>query len=86
MRANVSNLIQMAREMNLEIQNLNTQRGRYFGTVLGINNFGILIASRANAAVIVQIGDMTNLVERPKTGDQLSVSYDNGKCEIKIRA
>lgn len=84
-RANASHLGQIAEGMDLEIQSLNTERGRYFGTVLHANNFGILIGNRSKAAVIVPLFDMISLVERPQPGDQLMVTYRNGKCEIRIR-
>jgi divalent metal cation (Fe/Co/Zn/Cd) transporter len=37
MRANISNLVQTAKEMHLEVQALNRQRGRYFGSVFCVN-------------------------------------------------
>jgi len=86
MRVSISNLVETARAMNRDVLDLNRHRGRYFGTVLDLNVFGLLIESRTNAAVIIPLGDIANLEEKPKIGDQIITTYEDGKCQIKIRA
>jgi len=85
MRASISHLVETARAMNRDVLDLNRQRGRYFGTVLDLNVFGLLIESRANATIIIPLRDIANLEEKPTTGDQIIASYEDGRCQIKIR-
>lgn len=72
-------------EIECNVHQINTTQGRYFGTVMAEDAFGIMINHKTRSVIIVPRIDMVGLERIPKTNDSVLIQYFHGKCQVAFR-
>jgi hypothetical protein len=84
-RQNIQDLLANARGRDLTIEELNTDRGRYFGAVLAKNETAILASFKSNTAHIIPKAAIHNMIGSAIVGSQINVAFESGMCSITVK-
>lgn len=75
---NAPTVFKQAEAMDLAIASPNTGRGRYAGSVVGLDHCAALVKFSRNQALVISFGDLGEGQERPRLGDMVRVDYNKG--------
>lgn len=82
---NIQDLLANARGRGLSIEELNTDRGRYFGAVLAKNETAILVSFKSNVAHIIPKVIIQSMTGSANVGSQVNVLFESGMCSITVK-
>lgn len=82
---NIQELLANARGLDLTIEELNTDRGRYFGTVLAKNETAILVRFKSNRAHIIPKAAIKSMTGSANVGSKVNVVFESGTCSITVK-
>jgi len=82
---NIQDLIMHAKDLELNIEELNTDRGRYYGAVLALNGTAILASFKSKCAHIIINSSIQNMTGPLSVGSHINVIFKTGKCDITIK-
>lgn len=82
---NIQDLLANASGRDLTIEELNTDRGRYFGAVLAKNETAFLVSFKSNVAHIIPKAIIQSMTGLANVGSQVSVLFESGMCSITVK-
>lgn len=82
---NIQELLANARGLDLTIEELNTDRGRYFGAVLAKNETAILVRFKSTKAHIIPKAAIKSMSGSANVGSKVNVVFESGTCSITVK-